>query len=114
MEAIGLMFIFTAVITAPTTLFGRVLNWKPVAFLGVLSYSMYLTHRLVLLLVARYLHAGLWIDSAIALVLTVAVSYGIYRLVERPMIKLGRRFQPHLEDRTTAVSGPPRLRAERP
>ena len=111
-EAVGLMFIFTAVITAPTSLFGRVLNWKPLAYLGVLSYSMYLCHRLVLLLVEKYVGFGMWIDAILSLAITVGASYGIYKLVEHPMIRFGRRFQPHLEDRTIAVSEPPHWRGD--
>ncbi|GAA2168195.1 peptidoglycan/LPS O-acetylase OafA/YrhL [Humibacillus xanthopallidus] len=113
-EAMALVFIFTAVISGPDTLMGRVLNWKPIAFLGVLSYSMYLCHRLILMLVAKYLTLGIWGTAAVSLVLTIGVSYLIYRLVEQPMLRLGRRYQPHLDDRTISLVGDPVGQSQRP
>ena len=91
LESAALMFVFTAVISAPTSLFGKILNWRPLAFLGVLSYSLYLTHRAVLFLVAEHTSLSLWWVAGISLVIGLVVSYVVYRFIEKPMIRVGKR-----------------------
>lgn len=91
-EAMGLFLIFTSVITAPNTFVGRFLNWRPVAFVGVLSYSFYLVHRPVLLLLEEHLPLGTWLTAGAGLLLSLAVSYALYRAVELPFGKLRRKF----------------------
>jgi peptidoglycan/LPS O-acetylase OafA/YrhL len=95
-EAVSLMLIFTAVISAPTSLFGRILNWRPLAFLGVLSYSLYLIHRLVLFFVAEHTNLSTVPVAAVSFVVSLVLSYVVYRFVEKPMIRLGKsvRFKP--------------------
>lgn len=77
----------------------RFLSSLPLRFLGRQSYSLYLVHPAVLLvlgwLAARVgLHGpGLWppaILIGLAVVLSAALAQVSYRLVERPAIELGR------------------------
>ena len=66
------------------------------AFIGKISYAIYLFHWIVSELVyAIWPLTGGWADlSAIALsiVLTVVLSWAIYELLEKPMIRLGKRL----------------------
>lgn len=91
-EAVALMLIFTAVISAPETLFGRVLNWRPVAYLGTLSYALYLVHRPVLLLVEEYVPAPTVVIAVIAFIVALLASYLTFRFIETPMIEFGKRI----------------------
>ncbi len=70
----------------------------PVAFLGRVSYSVYLLHPLVhfyLLFVAKhYLGWGpsAWLSFGLALPLTLALSWASYVVLEKPFMDLGKRL----------------------
>ncbi len=71
----------------------RPLNLAPVAFLGVLSYAFYLVHFVVIFAIQVLLpHAGGLARGIAALLVSLALSWGIYRLVERPCARLRRRL----------------------
>lgn len=70
-------------------------------YLGVISYSLYLFHVVVILTITQLLtdHAWLrawnlpgWVYFLIAGIPTLAVSMAVYRWVERPAIALGKRW----------------------
>jgi peptidoglycan/LPS O-acetylase OafA/YrhL len=74
------------------TLF-RILNLPPVTFLGLMSYSLYLVHQ-VLLLAAIQLwpqwHA--WQRALMAFAASIAAAWVIYRLIETPCARLRRKL----------------------
>jgi peptidoglycan/LPS O-acetylase OafA/YrhL len=103
LQGIGLTPIFVVAMRAPG--FGpfRLLNWKPVRHLGVLSYSLYLVHFVVIYLFISNPVLGdavpggdRWpmillrgvIDLGISLVLAQAVN----RFIEKPCARLRRRL----------------------
>jgi len=93
LQGIALTFIFIAAIRYKDWLPFRVLNLKPVAFIGVLSYSLYLVHFAVIFAVRRNLPDLHPVPSALlALALSVLLAWIIYRLVERPCARLRRRL----------------------
>jgi len=57
-------------------------------WLGKISYSLYLSHILVMILLARAV--GLW-GGVIGLPVTLLVGWGLWRTVEQPSIELSRR-----------------------
>jgi peptidoglycan/LPS O-acetylase OafA/YrhL len=68
---------------------GRVLNWPAVAFVGVLSYSLYLWQQLFL---NRYSESALC-AFPLNLVLTVAAAMASYLLVEAQFLRLRARIE---------------------
>jgi peptidoglycan/LPS O-acetylase OafA/YrhL len=67
----------------------RGLNWEPVAFVGVLSYSLYLWQQLFL-----NRSSGAWINAFPQnLALAVATALGSYFLLEKPLLKLRHRLR---------------------
>ena len=71
----------------------RVLNWRPVVLIGVLSYSLYLVHDVLRQAVARVWklpHASL--SVVVALALSVMVAWAIYGVIEKPCARLRRRL----------------------
>jgi peptidoglycan/LPS O-acetylase OafA/YrhL len=71
----------------------RPLNWHPVAFLGVLSYSFYLVHFAVIYAVQRLTPAlAPLVQGMLALALTLALAAVLYRFLERPCARLRRRL----------------------
>ena len=80
---------------------GRALGWRPLAWLGQLTYGLYIYHLLGLEvggLAGDALGASLetrrgWAaHMGVALVITVAMAYASSRLLERPFMRLKRRF----------------------
>ena len=71
------------------SLAGRLLNWKPIAFLGVLSYSLYLWQQLFLDYQSRA-----WMDAFPQnLVFVFLAALASWFLVERPFLRLRGRLR---------------------
>ena len=67
---------------------GRFLNWKPIVFVGVLSYSLYLWQQLFL-----DRESSAWINTFPQnLILAIAVAMASYFLLEKPLLKLRLRL----------------------
>ncbi len=71
-----------------TTIIGRVLNWRPIAFVGTLSYSLYLWQQLF---IDRHLF-----DAVHSFPLNVMLAFALAALsffcIERPFLRLRKRF----------------------
>ncbi|MFI5348836.1 MAG: acyltransferase family protein [Elusimicrobiota bacterium] len=68
---------------------GRILNWKPLAFVGVLSYSLYLWQQLFL-----NRQSAAWANAFPQnIVLAAGAALGSYFLIEMPLLKLRRRLR---------------------
>jgi peptidoglycan/LPS O-acetylase OafA/YrhL len=62
-----------------------------VTFLGVLSYSLYLFHVLVLLVLERAGLTGMKL-AVPGFALSVLCAWAVYRVIERPAARLRKRF----------------------
>jgi peptidoglycan/LPS O-acetylase OafA/YrhL len=68
---------------------GKVLNWKPIAFMGLLSYSLYLWQQLFL-----NRNSTAWANAFPQnLAFAVAAALGSYLLLEKPLLKLRHRLR---------------------
>ncbi len=72
----------------------KFLLYKPILFLGKISYSLYLYHLPVILTCIYLFHKiiPLWIICLIAIVLSLIISAVAYNLIEKPNIKIGRNL----------------------
>ena len=72
--------------------FTRVLARRPIVFLGTISYSLYLTHTVVLLAVIHLMPASgsAWQAITMAAVLVIPVAAVTHFVIERPSILLGK------------------------
>ena len=80
------------------TSFAKV-RWRPLAWVGLVSYSLYLLHPVVLYPMWYIFErhgpgAGLpvWLQMAIGAALSVLLAAAVFHLVEKPSIALGRRL----------------------
>lgn len=88
--------IFVAAIRFPEWGLFKVLNWNWVRFVGVLSYSLYLVHFVVIKVFNKTMpELGLITTGLLSLVISFVISYGIYRFAEVPAAKLKRKFASH-------------------
>lgn len=78
--------------------YSNFLQWSPLAYIGRRSYGIYLIHIVVLLGVGRILPLS---DSSVflsilrlslVLVISVAIAEVLSRLIENPMIRVGRKL----------------------
>jgi len=87
--AVGLI-----VISINSPLCRRILRWHLIHALGKMSYSVYLLHFIVMLLIVHLLYRRMPLLSIllVCFIFTMAASWAFYRLVEIPSMKFGRRF----------------------
>jgi peptidoglycan/LPS O-acetylase OafA/YrhL len=92
-QGAALTLVFISAVRFHTWPVFRFLNFRPVAFIGVLSYSLYLVHDVLLRAVARLWpqwHA--WQRAVIALAASVIAAWTIYELIERPCAGLRKKL----------------------
>jgi peptidoglycan/LPS O-acetylase OafA/YrhL len=95
---------FLLVIAGSTGAFRRVLEWKPIAFVGIASYSIYLSHGPF---IESFVKSG--VPRPLAAFGGLAIGLFAYRVIERPLAS--DPFRRKLE---TAIAAPFRLLANRP
>lgn len=77
-----------------SSMLGKILNLKPILFLGKISYSLYLFHGLVLLNII-YIFYNLipyWAVLILAFLTSILIATISYYFIELPSIKLGRKL----------------------
>jgi peptidoglycan/LPS O-acetylase OafA/YrhL len=93
LQGIGLTPLFVSAMRFPKWWPFRFLNARPVAFVGVLSYTLYLVHQVALYLVAFQLPA---LDpvrrSILAVLVSFIVALAIHRFVEKPCARIRKRL----------------------
>jgi len=82
--------------------FALFLNWKPVAFNGVLSYSLYLWQQPFL---DRYAY-HIWNRFPINIALAFVAALGSYYLIEKPFLSLRYRGRQPLQTASAAPASP--------
>ncbi len=93
LQGLALVPVFIVAIRWPEFFPFRVLNTRVVSFVGVLSYSLYLTHHVIIFGVHQHLpHLHGVVQGMIALGLALMISYGIYLAIEKPCAKLRKRL----------------------
>jgi peptidoglycan/LPS O-acetylase OafA/YrhL len=93
LQGVALTFLFIALLRFRGTVWFRALNWRPIAFLGVLSYSIYLVHYSVIIGVRHQLAAlHPMVQAGLALTITLGLAWLMHVAVERPCADLRRRL----------------------
>ena len=107
----GAVLLLMLIIGSPKARY--LLEKKPCIWVGRVSYSLYLSHLVVLLTLVHLLHGLLPVYLIILCVppLALAVAYALYRFLEEPAISLGHRLERLLDaGRTRAASSAPARR----
>ncbi|MBV9998732.1 MAG: acyltransferase [Verrucomicrobia bacterium] len=88
LELSCLGILITAAVSQPGTFLFRFLNWRPVAYIGVLSYSLYVWNNLFLN------GEGHWMVNTFPLnfVCVAGTAAASHYLIEKPFLKLKSRF----------------------
>lgn len=84
--------IYLAVVRAHQAPF-RWLNAAPLVYLGTISYTVYLSHHVILLMIAKHWPQWSWIELVLATaILTLAVAEPMRRWIELPSARLRKRL----------------------
>jgi peptidoglycan/LPS O-acetylase OafA/YrhL len=92
LQGLALTPVFVTAIRYPRWLVYRPLNTRAASFLGVLSYSLYLVHHVILFIVQAHLAIPPVGQAVVALALSVGLAWTIYRFVEKPCAALRKRL----------------------
>jgi peptidoglycan/LPS O-acetylase OafA/YrhL len=98
----------------------RLLRWRPLVYLGRLSYGIYLLHMLAMGLAFRLLPVSLrnvpasLLNFGLTVLLSVALAWVMHRTVESFGINLGRRWSRRILERAAARTPRPALASPRP
>ena len=99
-QGIALMPIFTMAILHPGSPLFRLLNTGPMKLIGLLSYTIYLSHFVAIKAMEwafPSLHEGSRLEQTglllIAVAVSLAYSYAMYRIVEKPLASLRKKFR---------------------
>jgi peptidoglycan/LPS O-acetylase OafA/YrhL len=86
---VGLTLVLWHCITVPKGFVGRLLNWRPIVFIGVLSYSLYLWQQLFLNPNSRSFYASFPVNVC----LSFCAALISYYIIERPFLRARRYFR---------------------
>ncbi|WP_435018127.1 acyltransferase family protein [Tundrisphaera sp. TA3] len=92
-QGLALIPIFDAAIRHPDAPLFRALNFRWVRFLGVLSYSLYLLHFSILILVGAFTPLPKVATAVVSLALSLVLSYAIFVLIEQPFARMRKSFR---------------------
>ena len=95
-QGVALIPIFIVAIREPKFILFRWLNIGWIRFLGLMSYSLYLVHHVVIIGVSfwgRQLHP--MSQGALSLGLSIAIAYALYIAIEQPMVPIRKQFARH-------------------
>lgn len=92
LQGVALMPLFIAAIHCQGSLVVRVLNVAWVRFLGVLSYSLYLCHSIILEAVLRIWGRGPVFTGVIGILCALVFATFVHYVVERPCTKVRKRL----------------------
>jgi len=103
--------LLTLIALQPAIAMFRVLDAKIVRFYGRISYSLYLLHPIGISIALRNLDtsslpalAAILATGAVAIAATTAMAFLSWRLIEKPFVALGKRFD---RRKTGAAMSPP-------
>jgi peptidoglycan/LPS O-acetylase OafA/YrhL len=94
LQGVALVPVFVCAIRYPNWGAMKLLNLRPVAYIGVLSYSLYLIHQIVFMALSDRLGAT-WGEAACAIAslpLSIGLALLLQQFVEKPCARLRRRF----------------------
>jgi peptidoglycan/LPS O-acetylase OafA/YrhL len=107
LQGLALAPVFISAVRYPNFWLFRPLNWKPLQHVGVLSYSLYLIHHVAIFaLGARIPGWGAAATSVVGLFASLLLAEALYRLIERPVARLRKRFAADGGSRSVRSPGP--------
>jgi peptidoglycan/LPS O-acetylase OafA/YrhL len=84
-ESLSIAVLIAVSVMQPECELARALSWRPLTWLGLVSYSLYVWQDLILL------NTSGWATKSALIFVVALMSITSYYLIERPMTRIGRR-----------------------
>lgn len=91
-QSLMMFGILIPLLLAPSSAIGRVLNSRAMTFVGILSYTLYLGHNLLLEAIEHTMDLPVPVEVGLALVGAFAFSLCLQKLVEAPIARYRKRL----------------------
>jgi peptidoglycan/LPS O-acetylase OafA/YrhL len=95
-QGVALAPILYYVVHAPQSWVGRILNTRLLAFVGTLSYALYLLHATVLIELDHAMSSQ-WLAGILSLFISVLLAYIVHIAIEKPTDAMRKKFR-HTSD----------------
>jgi peptidoglycan/LPS O-acetylase OafA/YrhL len=95
-QGVALAPILYYVVHAPKSWVGRILNTRLLAFVGTLSYALYLLHATVLIELDHAMSSQ-WLAGILSLFISVLLAYIVHIAIEKPTDAMRKKFR-HTSD----------------
>ena len=92
LQGLSLVPLFVVAIRFPEWPLMRLLNLRPVRYVGVVSYSIYLMHPTILFAINQWTHWHPLVVGVLSFGMTLGLATLMYRYVERPCGRLRKRL----------------------
>lgn len=94
---LAVALLLASIVANPQSIVTRALEWRPLAFVGTVSYGVYLLHMLTIDLTTRALGSVAVSSPVLVFVLSAALAVVVaaasFRWFERPLIDFGKRYR---------------------
>ena len=90
-QGAGLFVLFSYALSDRAPWLVAILSWKPIAWIGLISYTLYLCHFAIFVALERILGPNKLIVGIIGIVLAIAYSAAMRVAVEAPIVEWRRR-----------------------
>ncbi len=105
LQAVSLYLIFSFAIAHIRHPFVRWLEWRPLRYIGWISYVLYLSHRLIADWTEHLFPGRVFLSAPLALLLAILFATAMRYTVELPLQRLRARFRKVPERDLTAADG---------
>jgi peptidoglycan/LPS O-acetylase OafA/YrhL len=92
LQGVALTPIFITAVRHPRWHVFRLLNWRPMRFVGTVSYSLYLVHHVVIYAVGQHSRFGGVANAVVALLASLAIAWAMHVAIEKPCARLRKRL----------------------
>lgn len=92
LQGLALMPLFVAAIVRCREPVWRLLNAKPMRWLGLMSYTVYLIHTIAFMALDHFVTLPQVVRGAVALAASLGFAWAMYVLVDRPLIAVRRKY----------------------
>ena len=90
-QGIGLFILFSYLLSDRAPLLISILKWKPISWIGLVSYTLYLIHFPIFVVLERLFGPNLFIIGVGGTVLAIGYSWVMRVLVEKPIMRWRHR-----------------------
>ncbi|WP_153798950.1 acyltransferase family protein [Foetidibacter luteolus] len=114
LQGLGLAILIPPIVyNEKYSLFAKILATNPLAFIGKLSYSLYLFHSFVITAANHFLTPESKIWYAVVVTGSFAFALGSYNLVEKPIMSLRRKYGSNVQKTAKEEEKPDGLTVEK-